>query len=62
MAQTLTATTPRLALTIRIIQVEKTIHNLRLARETHEKRPIPENAARVARWESALKEMGGVEK
>lgn len=62
MSQTLTATTPRLGLTIRIIQIQRTIHNLRLARETHEKRPNPENAARVARWETALKELGGVEK
>lgn len=62
MSQTLTATTPRLALTIRIIQVERTVKHLRLAREIHAKRPTAHNAAIVARWENALKELGGIEK
>jgi len=62
MTPVLTASTPLLAYTIRIVQVERIIHNLRLARETHIKRPNPENAARVARWETALNELGGVEK
>jgi len=62
MAPVLTAATPRLALTIRIIQVEKIINHLRLAREIHTRRPNPRNAAIVARWETALKELGGIEK